>query len=339
MTLTTRRGLAALTTVASAALERVHLCLACYRDQLLPSNLDTWQRFLPTILDYYDPVMGDSPSNSFGRAAETDTSAIDDFERLWALIPEDASWALNAELRRRLGWEKDRYWAARDELLQDGRVEVGRGRGGRIRRPVEPVVEQVMPSIVEEELGEATLEREAAAEARAERRLYEPMQRVIEGDWAKDRAMNLLAVETTAYAGGRQTGGKWSRPDITAVAVEQYQHVPGKFLELISFEVKPEGSVDVAAVYEALSHRRSATLSYVIFHVPDARLGDHLTTISQVARSHGIGIIIAGQPDDYDTWDEKVPAERNQADPASLGEFISKQLSPTAAETIRLAVR
>jgi hypothetical protein len=66
-------------------------------------------------------------------------------------------------------------------------------------------------------------------------------------------------------------------------------------------------------------------------------LDETLTDIFQVARSHGIGVIVAGSPEDYDTWDEKVPPERHQPDPIRLDDFIRNQMSADTQARIRKA--
>jgi hypothetical protein len=47
-------------------------------------------------------------------------------------------------------------------------------------------------------------------------------------------------------------------------------------------------------------------------------------------------VIIAGDPANYDTWDERQVAERVEPDPADLDQFISVQLG--GREVIRDAV-
>jgi hypothetical protein len=83
-----------------------------------------------------------------------------------------------------------------------------------------------------------------------------PAQTLV-ADWAQDRRQDLLAVEITASRGGHR--GIWSRPDIVTVEVRTFQYLPGKYLEITTFEIKSFGSVNVQAVYEALAHRRAAT--------------------------------------------------------------------------------
>jgi hypothetical protein len=172
--------------------------------------------------------------------------------------------------------------------------------------------------------------------------LYEPMRSVIASDWAKDHLAIPIAVEITAAQGRKQTGGRWSRPDIVVAEVKTYLYVPGKHLSITTFEVKVADTIDVPAVYEALAHLRAATHAYVLCHVPDAvaaRLEPTIAEVCRVARSHGIGVIVAGNPADYSTWDEREEAVRCEPDPERLDQFISTQLSKHAAQAIARALR
>jgi hypothetical protein len=122
----------------------------------------------------------------------------------------------------------------------------------------------------------------------------------------------------------------WSRPDIVSIEVRTFEFVPGKHLEIVTFEVKLANAVNVQAIYEALAHRRSATRSYVLVHVPptDAvALEETLADVAEVARSQGIGFVLAGDPADYDTWEERVEARRAEPDPERLDAFIATQLT------------
>lgn len=157
------------------------------------------------------------------------------------------------------------------------------------------------------------------------------MKKVIEEDWAKDHRNDPLAVEITALQGSRSTGGIWSRPDIVSIEVRTYEFLPGKFLEVVTFEVKLGNALNVTSVYEALAHRRFATRSYVLAYAPSdqasSSLEENLNEVSDVARSQGIGFVVASDPRDYGTWDERVVAQRVEFDPERVESFISTQLS------------
>jgi hypothetical protein len=167
--------------------------------------------------------------------------------------------------------------------------------------------------------------------------LYEPMRKVIAGEWAKDHRSDPVAVEITAMQGRRATGGTWSRPDITSVEVRTFSYVPGKFLEVVTFEVKPHNAINIQEVYEALAHRRTSTRAYVVLHVPinsATALTSSIADVAAVARGHGVGLVTAEDPADYETWDEREEAQRHEPDPERLDEFISAQLSDTAKKQI-----
>lgn len=55
--------------------------------------------------------------------------------------------------------------------------------------------------------------------------------------------------EITAKQGSRQTGGKWTRPDVIAVGYKTFPYLPGRYLEVVTFEIKPFQTTDVSAVY------------------------------------------------------------------------------------------
>ena len=109
-----------------------------------------------------------------------------------------------------------------------------------------------------------------------------------------------------------------------------YLYVPGKHLDVATFEVKGTDWIDVTAIYEALAHRRAATRAYVVFHVPDdkkAKVESILEQVCEEAKRHGVGVIVIEKLDDYETWDERVEAIRTEPAPQRLNDFIAIQLT------------
>lgn len=258
-----------------------------------------------------------------------------DRARLLALVPGDGSSVGNTALMRALGWSEHRYWYARDSLLEAGAITRAKGRGGAVRR-VTPEGGTGSEASAEAELvGEAALANVHEAE------LYPPIRDTLEAFWAKERQIAPLAVEITAAQGRRLTGGRWTRPDLVSVAVRTYRYLPGKYMEVVTFEVKPFDAIDVTAVYEALAHLRSATHAYVIFHVPNDQEESAKLTVEDachVGRTHGVGVIVMGDPADWDTWTELEEARRVEPDPQRLDEFITVQLNPAAHDRIARAL-
>jgi len=264
----------------------------------------------------------------------------EDASALYSKIPDDGTAVSNKSVRVALGWESeetaDRYFSTRDSLEDAGLVARGRGRGGTIRRVLDEVAAET-----EQSPAEAETPDEVADSLRREHDLYEPLHRVIRSEWARVNRSSPLAVEITAHQGRRATG-IWARPDIVSVEIRAFDHVPGKFLEVRTFEVKPSDGINVQAVYEALAHRRAATHSYVLLHVPTDKRGDleaAVAELCEVARGHGIGVITVENPEDYDTWEEREVAVRAEPDPEYLDAFLGSQLSDTAQRKIRLALR
>jgi hypothetical protein len=52
------------------------------------------------------------------------------------------------------------------------------------------------------------------------------------------------------------------------------------------------------------------------------------------AKRFGIGVIVAAEPDNYDTWEEVVEAVRHEPDPDRLNEFLAQQVSQGFREQI-----
>jgi len=255
--------------------------------------------------------------------SEEDLAALE--KQLLKHIP-DSSNIGNTSLMKKLNWEEDRYWNIRNRLLERGVLIRGRGQGGSVRRV--PPVAEIDPKKSAAQISES-LSKESD--------LYAPMLSVIRNRWAQDFRLDSVVVELTALGGSKPTKGKWTRPDITLASYKTYAYVPGRHFDLITFEVKPSSVLDVTVIYEALGHRRSATRSYALIHVPVSErdgIQPLLDDIALEAKRHGIGVIVAGKPDDYETWEELVEAVRYEPDPERLNDFLSQQVSQGFREQI-----
>ncbi len=229
----------------------------------------------------------------------------------------------HTSLRNHLGWQDSTYRKAKQELVDLGLAVVG--HGGSLKRVLcpdgwtEPAARtretepwEFVPAVTKEAV------------------LYTPFVQTLGSSWTTDRNPELaMAVHNTAHSGSRRTGGKWSRPDAVALWVRQFTYVPGDFLEVSTFEVKPFNNIDVLAVYEAIAHRRAATHAYVAIHVPahlSKALRNRIKEVRSVAAAHGVGLVRFADPADYSTWKNVLDAERFDPDPERLDSFISQQL-------------
>jgi hypothetical protein len=214
-------------------------------------------------------------------------------------------------------------------LVDDGKLQLGRGKGGSVS-----LVAQV-------DIGPANQHAPQATQPASppESELYEDVANVIRNEWARDMRFRSHIVEVTARQGRRETGGTWTRPDIVVAALRVFPHVPGKYFDLITFELKAFDGIDVTAVFEALAHRRAATQAYVWLHVPvgfesQDQTNALLERVNEEARRHGVGLVVGSNPGDYSSWDVQLRAVRHEPDPEFLNEFIAQQLPPHARDEL-----
>lgn len=264
-----------------------------------------------------------------------------DEARLYKVVPAEGGTVSNPSAQAALGLSDAEYWRVRDALVDKGRIVRGRGRGGTLRRVIDsPVSETVNVPVSVTTAPDPAGQVEAAV--RRELQLYDPIATVLQGDWARDRRASPLAVEITALQGRRATGGTWSRPDMVSVEIKTYAFVPGKYLEVITFEVKPcrrdqrAGRVRVPGP-STLCH---TLLRLAARSVAQATaLAETIDDLRVVARSHGIGVITVGEPADYNTCDELEEAQRFEPDPERLDQFIVTKLSDRTKTKIARGLR
>lgn len=228
----------------------------------------------------------------------------------------------NKSLKDILGWneENERYWKAHGRALDQGLAISGRGKGGSLQLLVS---DEALAS------EEDKVPVEGIPEAK-ELDLYEPAKNVIKEYWAKSEHYDEYIVGITAMRGRASTGGKWSRPDISILAVKAYPFLPDRIFDIVTFEVKPAGQTTVEGVFEALSHQQFASRAYVVFHVPElegaASFNEKISDGNRIlgtARKHGVGVILASDIADWETWEEILVAERMIPDPEQANRFIA----------------
>lgn len=231
----------------------------------------------------------------------------------------------------------------RDSLIDNGLLEQRRGRGGSVHRvPALPAAAPTGAGISPETARVATSPASAVAEVQeaveefSEASLYDPFHNAIVNGYTKDNRLKRFISEITAHQGRRATGGKWTRPDVTLVAVRTYQFTPGKRLEVITFEVKPALDSALEGVYEALAHSAFAHRSYLAVDirefkdqdVPDDR-------IVQECTRHGVGYIAFTDVSDYNTYEIVSTAKLKEPDPEEVDNFIKKQISQQKQDDLR----
>jgi hypothetical protein len=156
-----------------------------------------------------------------------------------------------------------------------------------------------------------------------ERDLYSPLKTSIAGKWINRFGLDDVMVEETHSRGSKDTGGTYTRPDITVAGIRRYVYLP-KRLEIITFEVKPAEAASIMGVLEAIAHREAAHRSYVIYALSRANFdkaaeGERILELSQ---KYGVGVLLAEKPSEVETWEIVVDAVRHEPDPARLDRFL-----------------
>jgi hypothetical protein len=283
------------------------------------------------------------------RASIEDLSATEIAQREMEMLlaVPDAAPIGNMSLHGVLGetWSDDLYWAIRNRLVERGLLEKGRGKGGSVKKvPVAgdageeiPFAVETLSAIASEGLVPPTEASSSGVRYSRELDLYEPVALVLRSQWAKEQGFDNFRVEVTARQGSRSTGGKWTRPDIAVVGYRTFPYLPGRIFEVVTFELKPTDSIDVAAVYEALAHRRASTRAYVVAHVPSSKREDYeavIDAMAEEAKKFGIGIIVVEDPEIFNSWETLLDADRFDPDPERLNEFIAQQTSTELKDQI-----
>jgi hypothetical protein len=232
---------------------------------------------------------------------------------LLAEVPQDGSPVGNTYLSKQLGWTPDVYLKIPNELVAEGKLSLGRGRGGSVRLS-EP---SGLPTtdIVDEEV-----------HRHRERSLY-PTFRESLRIWADAQGWSAYIIEQTSDQGRRRTGGRYTRPDFVVIGVKKYRYTPGVVRDIETFELKPIGAA-IESVFEAAAHSRLATKSYLALQVGENEpTEDELSRIEAECQRFRIGLITFEDPKDYASWRYPVDPIRTEPDPELVEQFVRNQLS------------
>lgn len=260
--------------------------------------------------------------------------------RLYDLTPPNGTTignaALREELRRAFPSDEitnDEYWELRNSLINDGKLDKARGYGGSVRR-VLTIAEPVASPTSSELAKQAGTEAEKAVAA--ETSLYGPFQTVVQTGYVPDNDLRPWICEITAFQGRRNTGGLWTRPDVTLIAQQTFPYVPDKLFEVITFEIKASIETALEGVYEAAAHSAFAHRSYLAF--PDSKEYEKSPIFDRIhdeCERFGIGLLLFEDVANWDTYNFEVSAERNDPDPRAVNDFIKGQISEKNREEIQ----
>lgn len=221
----------------------------------------------------------------------------------------------NVSLRATLNWDEDFYWKVQGRLIEDGKIAPGRGRGGSVRI----INLDTGPSAN----GSGEVPSEPTIDLTKERELYLPIKSSLENKWINKFGFDEVRVDETHSRGSKDTGGTYTRPDVTAAGIRRYVFLP-KRLEILTFEIKTSEAVNVMGILEAIAHREAAHRSYTIYATSKGKFDVSMEAerITELAQKYGIGIILIENPESVDTWEILLEAIRHEPDPSRLDRFL-----------------
>jgi hypothetical protein len=217
------------------------------------------------------------------------------------------------KLHQRFGDEV--YWDIRNDLIEASQLERGRGKGGSIR------------------LIAGQSRRKQRTTYRRESDLYKDFHETIRREWVKDNDIRRFVSEVSAHKRRKPTRGKWTIPDVLLVSVGNYTYIPGKSLEVTTFEVKPEDAYSVEGVYETASHSAFANESYLALHMREEIEPEILERLEKEAVRFGVGLVTFGDPANWDSFDVRVEAEHKIPSPRDVNDFLN-QMSEDSKKTL-----
>jgi hypothetical protein len=246
-----------------------------------------------------------------------------------AALKEAGGSSGNRSLRQTLDWDEDLYWRVQGQLIEDGKISAGRGKGGSVRLSEAQVVASASTSTA------LPRRREATPEIARERDLYVPLTLAIQEKWINKFGFDEVHTAETHSRGSKDTGGTFTRPDITTAGIRRYLYLP-KRLEIVTFEVKTAEYINIMGVLEAVAHCEASHRSYVIYATSRAVFDAAIEAerITELSQKYGIGLLLVEHASEVESWDIVLEAIRHEPDPARLDRFLADLPSASMREKL-----
>jgi len=254
---------------------------------------------------------------------------------LFDSIPKDGTSISNGVALRRvqkaakaslnLDVSRETYFEIRNELIAKGQLGKGVGYGGSVHR-----------------IEGTTVASKTAKQRKkiAERALYEPLLEYIRQTWVPENEIKNFVLDKTAALGMKKTGGVWTRPDLSLVGIHTFTYIPGKTIELVTFEVKPTDDFRIEGVFETAAHSRATHRSYLMIHTPNGKPDtDKFQRLASECERFGLGLIIFGNPHNWETFETVQEAERRNPNAADVNAFIKNVMHKPQQESISEMVK
>src|SRR5262249_52743539 len=148
--------------------------------------------------------------------------------------------------------------------------------------------------------------------------------------------MEIFA-QIVATAAGATSSGRWTRPDVAAVAISRGDYIPYWRADLHTFEVKTARGLDATAVHEANSHGRFGHFAWFFFQAVGAadRAGSLYADVLTAASFVGVGVISFVKPDDPGDWVVDQWPIRTSAENAVADAFVGERFGNAQQNRIR----
>lgn len=153
------------------------------------------------------------------------------------------------------------------------------------------------------------------------------------GDLASPFRGQDFIVANTARGGERT--GRWTRPDLTLVAIQKYCFPRHVGLELFGFEIKRDMQADISSVFEAVAHTRFVHYAYVAWQVLPGSLNYKIAKdIETSCQHHGIGLITFSDALVASSYAVRTTPVRQNPHPWDVDEYLAKRLSQADREIL-----
>ena len=134
-----------------------------------------------------------------------------------------------------------------------------------------------------------------------------------------------FVVANTARGGER--AGRWTRPDLTLVAIQKFRFPPSIGVELFGFEIKRDMHADISSVFEAVAHTRFVHYAYVVWQVLDGSENYKIAKdIETSCLHHGIGLITFSDALVASSYAVRATPVRQSPHPWDVDEYLTKRL-------------
>lgn len=224
-----------------------------------------------------------------------------------------------AKARLKLDVTREMYFEIRNELIDKGELGRAVGYGGIVHR-------------IE---GTTTASKTGKKCKTTERYLYICIIEYIEKTWAAENGIKRFVVDRTADLSRKKTHGKWTRPDLSLVTIHTFTYIPGKTIELITFEVKPADDFRIEGVFETAAHSRATHRSYLMIHTPNGKPDtEEFQRLASESERFRLGLMVFNKSKDWETFETVLEAERRNPNPADVNGFIRDVMHKESQERI-----